>query len=129
MSASTYTIENIQKALYGGVVFPLPSGYYLGLHSASPTGSGTVGELSGNGYVRKVFTATVGVSPAFESSNVGNILFTADGGDWVEATYFSVWDAESGGNMLDYSAIGVPFTLLDTKNIIVNPGGLTMNQS
>ncbi len=128
MSASTYTIENIQKALYGGVAFPLPSGYYLGLHSGDPTPSVGANELSGNGYVRQVFTAVVGSAPAYESSNTENILFTADGGDWVEATYFSVWDTLSGGNMLDFSSIGSPVTLLDTKSFIVNPGDLTMNQ-
>ncbi len=129
MSASTYTTENIQKAIYGGTVYPLPSSYYLGLHSGDPTASGTALEFVGNGYVRKMFTPTIGVTPGFISTNDASILFTADGGDWSEATYFSVWDAEAGGNMLDYSSIGVPFTLLDTKNVIVNAGDLTMNQS
>ncbi len=128
MSASTYTIENIQKSLYSGVAFPLPAGYYLGLHSGDPTAAGTALEFTGNGYVRVAFTATVGAGPIFTATNDDNILFTASGGDWSEATYFSVWDDENAGNMLDYSAIGVPFINLDGESSIVNTGDLTINQ-
>ncbi len=129
MSASNYTIENIQKALYDGTAFPLPAGHFLGLHSGDPTGTGLSLEFSGNGYAREAFNPAIGASPTFIASNDAGVLFTADGGDWLEATYFSVWDSLSGGNMLDYSSIGVPFTLLDTKSVIVNAGDLTMNQS
>ncbi len=128
MSASTYSKGNIQQSMYNGIPMPMPTGWYLGLHSEDPTADGTIGELTGLGYIRKAFTPTTGITPDFDINNVDSILFTATGGDWVEATYFSVWDAEDAGNMLDYQAITTPITLTDGNSFVVNPNDLLIEQ-
>ncbi len=128
MSASTYSKGNIQQSMYNGIPMPLPIRWYLGLHSEDPTADGTIGELTDFGYIRRAFTPTPAVAPDFNIYNDDSILFTATGGDWVEATYFSVWDDDKDGNMLDYQAITEPITLVDGNSFVVNPNDLLIEQ-
>ncbi len=126
MSASRYSKQNIQSALYGGVMMPLPNSWFLGLHSEDPTVDGTVGELTGFGYRRALFTPNQPLYPDYIVTNEGSILFTATGGDWIQASFFSVWDGS--GNMLDYQAMPIPFAVLDGNSLIVEPNELVIEQ-
>lgn len=128
MAASTWSKEQIQKALYANTVITKPTAWYLALHSADPTDACTVGELSGNGYIRKAFTPLIGADP-FVVSNTGAVTFTASGGDWAEATHFSVWSAETGGNPLDHGPLDAARTILDGGSLIVPAEDLDIEQT
>lgn len=86
----------ILNSLCNAAAFTPPVGeLFVGLHTADPTVTGTVGELSGNGYAR--VAASFGAAASKSCANDAAVTFAAaTGSDWAEATHFSVWDAIAG---------------------------------
>ena len=59
MTAFSNFLENkILLHVLANTSYTSPSTVYLGLHTADPTETGAVGELSGNGYARQSATFT-----------------------------------------------------------------------
>lgn len=98
MPFSTYAATS-----YGGVFvgssITAPAGMYLALHTGNPTSAGTALELSGGNYIRKQvqFSAANGLNGR-ELTNSNAVVFPAGSADLGQVTWFTVWDAESGGN-------------------------------
>ena len=89
----------------------IPTKYYLGLSKSTPTVSGTgVTEPSGGGYSRvaiDAFTApNVGVV-----SNKSILTFAESTAEWGRVTHYVIYDAQTGGNLLMYSALTNPKTI------------------
>jgi hypothetical protein len=124
---STYTKNNILKALLRGTTFPLPTGTYISLHTADPgvTGSDEVSLVAWPAYVRRHAeaggaigagwtTATTGVS-----TNVNQITFPSnDGAAPITITHYAIWDASTSGNCLESAALTTP-RLLSVGDILV----------
>ena len=89
----------------------LPSNYYIGLSSTAPTASGTnVTEpsTSGTGYAR-VRLASLSTPNNGVITNSAAITFAESTADWFTsaspATYYVIYDAATGGNLLMYNAL------------------------
>lgn len=113
MSFANYGENAVLNHIFKVAAMTVPTNLYVALHTADPTETGAVGEVSGNGYERKVFntwtTATTG-----SLSNNGAVTFVpANGGAWGTISYFSIWDSLSGGNCIGYGAVGVPKSVAD----------------
>ena len=104
------------KNLVMGQVFrtqtstPIPSKYYIGLSSTTPNASGgNVGEpsTSGTGYARVPLTLGAPINGVI--TNTSDIRFNESQTDWFPtskpATYYVIYDAQSGGNLLMYGAL------------------------
>lgn len=103
MSYTNYLEDEIQDHVHGVGSFTAPAGQYLALFSVTPSDAGGGTELSGNGYARQ--SITFGASSGGVASNTNVVTFSASGGDWSEAVAAAIFDASSGGNMLEWAAI------------------------
>ena len=112
MSMSDYLEEKLINHTYGGTAFTQPSTWYIALFETDPTDAGGGTELSGGGYARQSFTPAIGASPTFVASNNADVVFPTATSDWNTINYVAVFDASTGGNMLDYGAITTPRTVL-----------------
>ena len=99
---SDYLEAKLADHLFRGVLFPVPMHVYISLHTADPTDTGMIGELSGNGYQRiqvpctyDYWTRTNGVI-----TNSTIISFPTATQAWGSITHFGLWDSNLGGNML-----------------------------
>lgn len=136
--ASTYTKNNILKALLQGTALPLPAGTYVSLHTADPGATGanevTVGAFPA--YVRRKAegagamgtgwtTATVG-----SSSNTNQLTYPSNNGAGsVTVTHFAIWDALSGGNCINSAALTTSRTLAINDILVFDVGSLVVTVS
>lgn len=126
MSAMTNYLENkLIDHLFRGQSFTAPTGLHVGLHTADPTETGAVSEVSGNSYVRGALApslsnwkSTNGTTGSASSGTGGNTTNAATitfpvptGAGWGVVTHFSVWDASTGGNALVYGALSASKTI------------------
>lgn len=136
--ASTYTKNNILKALLHGTTMPLPSGTYVSLHTADPgaTGASEVSTGAWPSYVRRKAegagemgtgwtTPTTGTS-----SNTNQLTYPSNyGAGSVTVTHFAIWDAASGGNCLETAALTTSRTLSVGDILVFDVGALTVTVS
>lgn len=133
MSFSTKWRNEVLNYLFGGTAPTLPSSIYIGLHvgGSPPSADGTgVVEPVGNGYARVAVVRNTTNFPASTTGQIKNgtaITFPKATGSWGTATHYAIFDAATGGNVLDVGdiptdkAIGVD----DTPSIGAN--GLTIS--
>jgi hypothetical protein len=87
-----------------------PTNIYVSLHTADPGDDGqTAGEVSGNGYARKLhndWTAAAetgaGTSIAFVENGSVITFATASGGNWGTITHAGLWTSLAGTTEADY---------------------------
>lgn len=80
-----------------------PSALYLALHTGDPGETGA-NELSGGGYTRKLIDGGFAVAASRATSNSAAVTFSPFTAAVGTITYLSIWDAESGGNLICYSS-------------------------
>lgn len=122
MSYSDYTENAVQNHVHGGTPFTQPAGQYLALYSVAPTDAGGGTEITGNGYARQ--SITFGAASGGVSANTNTVTFTATGGDWLQAVHGAIFDAVTGGNMLEHNAI-TAVTVTDGSSLEYGPGDIT----
>lgn len=105
MSFSDYLEDEVLDHIFGkGTTdFVSPPNLFFALFSVAPNDAGGGTELTGNGYARQ--SITLGASSGGTKSNTNAPAFTASGADWSAAIHGAVFDAATGGNMLDHSAV------------------------
>lgn len=136
--ASTYTQNNILKALLQGTAFPLPTGTWVSLHTADPgvNGANEVSTSNWPAYVRRKAegagsmgsgwtTATAGVS-----TNTNQLTFPSkDGSGQITITHFALWDAATSGNTLESAALTTPRTLAVGDILVFDIGAMSVTVS
>ncbi len=141
MSSASDYLEAALLNHYRGTQLPLPSGFFIALHTSDPTDAATTGTE-----VQKVSAwpaysrQTVGtpLSSAWTAAsdeggggkqiaNANTINFPAnDGASPVVVTHFSVWDAVTGGNMWNSAPLTNPKTIDPTDIFSAVPGALRL---
>lgn len=115
MSLSTYLKNKILDHLFGGTAYTPPATIYKALHTADPTATGLVGELSGNAYARVAVTNDVSHWPNASGGSKSNAIAisfpTPTPSGWGIVTHYSYWDAPTGGNCLHYGALAAAKTI------------------
>jgi len=124
---SNYYENKIIDHMLRGQSFTPPTTIYLALFISPVTDSeleqGTLThEVSGNGYARQPITLTTASNG--QAENAENIEFPAATGDWGTVTHVAIMDAQTGGNVLMYSAIDTPKTVGTNDIFRVNAGDL-----
>ncbi len=105
---TTYFKTMLIRNIFGNGDPALPSSYFIGLSTTTPTlAGGSVTEPSGNGYSRvqiernsSSFIYTNGTA-----SNADNITFPASTGSWGVCTHYVIFSEASGGNLLMYGTL------------------------
>ena len=136
--ASTYTENNILKALLQGITLPLPTGTFVSLHTADPgtTGANEVTLANWPGYLRRKAegvgamgtgwtTPTTGVS-----ANTNQLTYpNNNGAASVTVTHFAIWDAITTGNSLNSAALTTARTLAVSDILVFDVASLTVTVS
>jgi hypothetical protein len=123
MSLSNYAEDKILDHTLGGTAFTQPAAIYLALHTADPTETGAVGEVTGGSYARKSVT----FSAASGGSKANNSAATFTNMPACTTTHFSLWDALSGGNCLGSGALTQSRTFQLGDTATVASGAITVS--
>src|SRR3989337_2338584 len=99
---SDYLENKVPDHLLRATAFSAPSTIYCAAHTADPGETGA-NEVSGGGYLRTAVSA-FDAAASRATANTNEILFSALTAAVGTVTHFSLWDAQSGGNMLWYSS-------------------------
>ena len=120
MSAATDFGENLLMKVALGIT-PVAN-RFLALHTADPTETGNIAELTGGSYARVAVTFQ---EVSAGSSNGRNIaLLRFDGLPAATITHFCLWDAATGGNPLVKDALGASQTVLANQPLEFAAGAL-----
>lgn len=105
MAMSDYLEKKLLDHVYGGSAFTQPSSWYVALFTSDPADDASGTEVSGGGYQRTAYgpTVTSGTSP--QAENASDITFPQATADWGTVTHVAIFDAQTGGNMLDYGPL------------------------
>jgi hypothetical protein len=109
MSFSDYLENAVLDHVFRNVALTSPVAVYVALYTAAPSDAGGGTEVSGNGYAR--VEATFGAASGGEIANSSAVTFDPATGSWGEITHYAIFDAATGGNMLNHGALGTPKTI------------------
>lgn len=106
MSALTdYAEAEVAKYLFTSEAMGTrPTAWYVALHTADPTETGAVAEVSGSSYARQAVTLN---RTAGQVVNAGAVTFPAVTATPYTTSHVSIWDAVSGGNCLAKGALAI----------------------
>jgi len=128
MSALSAYLENkIADHILGRVVFTAPVTVYLALYTTAPSESGGGTEVSGGSYARLSVTNSALNFPdaiAGVKSNGTQLTFIEATAGWGTITYWGMYDAASGGNLLFFGALGTPTAIASGDQLVIPIGDL-----
>lgn len=126
---TTYFLNLVAGNVFGTKTNPgIPSTYYIGLSSTTPTVSGTnVTEPSGGGYARVAISSALGQPSNGVITNSTAVTFAKSTADWGVMTHFVVYDAATGGNLLLYNAMSRARTVEADNIMVAEAGAITLS--
>ena len=136
MPLSNYEKKRRLDQCYGDGSYSQAATYYIGLFSSTPNaGGGGVEFLIGtNSYARASVATNATNFPATtlgsHMTNGTAIAFPAPSGAWGTATHFAVFDASTGGNMIEYGELNTPLVVSGAGAAPTIPvGGLSFDSA
>lgn len=132
MAITNYVMKNVLDSTFGRTSPPSPpSNLYIALSTTKPLPDGTgFTEPSGGNYARVSITnnlsnidpATVNDDDIAIKALPGPIQFPVATDDWGTITHWGVFDAENGGNLLDYGRLSDPLEVVANDQVIIPDG-------
>lgn len=121
-------LRHILQANASGQAYSPPP-IYIGLFLSVVTEDGTGTEVAGNAYQRQRVLFTVPADGQSPASNSSVVTFPRPTGVWGTLTYFGLFDAASGGNMLYAAPLSAPI-LMDATSSPLNfdVGSITVGE-
>ena len=130
---TTYFNNLIMNHTFGrnGTPNTLPSDYYLGLSSTTPTiaGDNVTEPSSEAGYARVGISAYLGNASEGEISNTVAISFPESTAVWGTITHFTLFDAADNGNLLAFSEISPNRNVDSETTLTIKSGQFTLTLS
>lgn len=111
MAQSDYLKNKLLDHVYGGSDFTRPATVYFALFTTMPTGAGGGVEVTGGSYARVAVTNNGSNFPAASSQQKAcaiDVVFPQATAHWGTVVGCAIFDASSGGNMLDFGELNVP---------------------
>lgn len=115
MSFTNYLDQKLVQLAHGDVSWSPPATVYVGLSTTTPTAAGAnVSEPSGGGYARVAVTnnttdwvpLTTQPAAGYSVENGIAITWPTASASWGTVTNFVIYDASTGGNLLEFGALG-----------------------
>lgn len=104
---------------------PAATLYLAALSAVASEATGSVTELSGNGYARQA--VTFGAPSAGVITNSADVTFpVATGSNWATVTHYGVYDASTGGNLLNVCALSAGKTINVGDQLVAATGAVTV---
>jgi hypothetical protein len=132
-SISDYLENKLLDHVLGTAAYSPPATVYIGLSTANPLDDASgLAEPSGGGYARKAVTFGAAASRAV--SNSAQVDFDQATASWGTITYYAIFDAASGGNMLAHGSLATakevvsgntPYVAVGEVEISVNAGDIS----
>lgn len=120
---TTYLKNKLLEHLTGKTTYTKPTNTYVGLLSDDPTVAGNqVSELSGGSYARQA--VTWGSAANGVIANSATINFSVPS---TKLRYWAIFDASSGGNMLEYFPLDVSMNVATSLSIAA--GNLKLSEA
>lgn len=123
MPTSLYMTNKLLEITLRATAWTSPTTVYLSLHTADPTNTGTVAEVTGGSYARKAVTFNVA------SAGAVTLLSIADytGMPATTVTHVAIWDAVSGStNCLWYGPLTTSRTTLSGDTLRMSTLSVTL---
>ena len=111
MSKTNYERNRLLDLRYGDGAYSKPATVYLGLFIAAPTVSAPGTEVSGGSYARAAIPNDAANFPdavAGAKANGVAVTFAQATALWGSVTHFGLFDAQTGGNLLDFAPVTNP---------------------
>lgn len=133
-AASNYLKNTLINAICRGVAFTSPAKTFIALHPSNPgdTGANEVSTSAYPAYVRQDAAKGGAQSTAWTApvdglvKNAHQLLYPMyDGSAPLTVTHFSVWDAQTGGNLLFHAELETPRTINHGDVFVVDAQKLT----
>jgi hypothetical protein len=134
-AASNYLETQLFNLIFRGVAFTPPAKTWIALHTADPTETGSAAEVSTStwpSYLRQDAAKGGAQADAWTVPSDGTgknalqlIYAMYDGAAPLTVTHFSVWDAQTGGNMLVYAPLASSRTINNGDVFVVDAQKLT----
>lgn len=134
-AASNYLETQLFNLIFRGTAFTPPAKTYIALHTADPTETGSAGEVATAtwpSYLRQDAAKGGAQSAAWTvpsdgtGKNALQLLYAMyDGAAPLTVTHFSVWDAQTGGNMLVYAPLASARTINNGDVFVIDAQKLT----
>jgi hypothetical protein len=104
---STYLADKLLDHAWGKTAYTMPT-VYIGLYTTNPTmPAGTGGtEVSGGAYARVALSGLIGAAAAGANASSSLIAFITATASWGTVIGIGVFDALTGGNLLNAGALG-----------------------
>lgn len=120
---SDYLENRVLNHVFGGTTLTQPAAVYVALHTADPEEDGSGAEVSGGSYTRQA-AAFAAASGGAKATNA-NLVFSNMPAATV--THVSIWDAQTGGNMLAGGALSVSKSVGAGDTFQITSGNLTVS--
>jgi hypothetical protein len=126
-SLTNYGESKVLAHLFGGTTYAPVATWYIALFSVAPTDTTAGTELTGGGYSRAAVTNNTTNFPAANPTvNGADItLFTSSGTHSAVAMGFV--DAASGGNLVAYSTLTTPQSIVNLDVVRIVAGQLSVS--
>jgi hypothetical protein len=124
MAFSQYLEQAVLNHMLRNQAFTPPATLYVALFTTTPTGTGTGGvEVTGGSYARQAiaFSAATGGNPA-TIINSALVQFPTASAGWGTVVGAGLYDAVSGGNLLEFGALAASKTIA-TGDAFAFPAG------
>jgi len=127
MPKSTYQATNVLEATLRQVPFVAPSAIFVALYTGAPGISGGGTEVSGVNYARQqvVFVPSSGG----QTTNEFDVLFPIASTDWGVVVAYGLLDAITSGNLLYFSNLSNPRTILTNDQLKFTAGQIAVVES
>ncbi len=129
MPASNYLRGKVTDHVLRNTSYTSPIKVYVALHTSDPTVNATPGtEIAAAWYARQEATFAAQVT-AGQTANSGTITYPGVQTSAVTVTHFSLWDALTLGNMLEFAPLSASktFSITDVPSWL--PGQLSSTMS
>lgn len=125
---TTYFLSLAAGNIFGSKTDPaIPTAYYVGLSSTAPNGDGSnVNEPNGGGYAR-VKLAGLSEPENGVIHNLNDINMEESTADWGIMTYYVIFDAVTGGNLLMYDVLNPARTIEEGTVMTITAGSLKLS--
>lgn len=137
MGMSKHLKKSLLEFTFSGQPFGSPSAsLFMALHTGDPTESGGLGEVfpanDDTAYARQsVVFATTQVGEENRVKNSSSVVFPpvvyGSNGSEYTVTHLSIWDAATGGNMLEYGALANSIIREATIGLTFDPNTLVIS--
>jgi hypothetical protein len=127
MPKSTFLVNGFLNATLRGIAFTSPLGIYVALYTTSPTISGGGVEVSGGSYARQA--AVFGAPSGGQCGNMADVTFPIASADWGTIVAYGLFDALTSGNLLYYSVMSSPRTVVTNDQVRFTTGQLVVIES